>query len=44
MGKGFDYIAYDREVYDRELKNFLPDKMFDAHVHISTAGLESYGI
>lgn len=43
MGKGFDYIEYDREVYDRELKDFLPDKMFDAHVHVSTAGLERYG-
>ena len=34
---------YDRYVYEKELKDFLPDKMFDAHVHISTPGLESYG-
>ena len=34
---------YDRYVYDKQLKDFLPDKMFDAHVHISTSGLERYG-
>jgi len=34
---------YDRYIYERELKNFLPDKMFDAHVHISTVGLKPYG-
>ena len=43
MGKGFEYKACDRAFYDRELKDFLPDKMFDAHVHISTAGLSRYG-
>ncbi len=34
---------YDRLVYENELKNFLPDKMFDAHVHVSTTGLKPYG-
>ena len=29
MGKGFDYIEYDREVYDRELKDFLPQARRD---------------
>ena len=43
MQKGYEYRACDRELYDRELKNFLPDKMFDAHVHISTASLPKYG-
>lgn len=43
MGRGYEYTAYDREVYDRELKNFLPDKMFDAHIHISTSGMDPHG-
>ena len=43
MGKGFEYKACDRAFYDKHLKDFLPDKMFDAHVHISTAGLSRYG-
>ena len=43
MGKGFEYRACDRALYEKELKNFLPDRMFDAHVHISTAGLPAYG-
>ena len=43
MKRGFEYTAYDRQVYDRELKDFLPDKIFDAHVHISTDTLLSYG-
>jgi len=34
---------YDKYVYEKELKNFLPDKMFDAHVHISVPGLKAYG-
>ena len=28
---------------EKHLKDFLPDRMFDAHVHISTSGLKSYG-
>ncbi len=43
MGKGFEYKACDRAFYEKHLKDFLPDRMFDAHVHISTAGLKSYG-
>lgn len=43
MARGFEYTAYDREVYERELQSFLPDRMFDAHVHISTDGLKEYG-
>jgi len=41
--RGFEYTTYDREVYEKELKNFLPDKIFDAHVHITTESLKSYG-
>lgn len=26
--------AYDRQVYESELKDFLPDKMIDIHTHI----------
>lgn len=26
--------AYDRQVYETELRNFLPDKMIDIHTHI----------
>ncbi len=31
---GSDFQQSDREIYDREIKNFLPDKILDAHVHI----------
>lgn len=35
--KGFTGTnEYDRYVYDNELRDFLPDKILDAHVHIST--------
>ena len=43
MARGFQYTAYDRKVYEKELKDFLPNRIFDAHVHVSTAGLQSYG-
>lgn len=43
MGNGYEYNAYDRQVYDKELKDFLPDRMFDVHIHISTAGLTPHG-
>lgn len=29
-----DIRATDRQVYERELKGFLPPKIFDAHVHV----------
>jgi len=29
-----DYGEADRQVYDRELRDFLPSKIFDAHVHL----------
>jgi len=34
---------YDRLVYEKELESFLPDKMFDAHVHVSRSGLAPHG-
>ena len=33
----FKMNDYDRQVYDTELRDFLPDKIFDAHVHIATS-------
>ena len=38
-----DYRAYDREVYEKELKNFLPDRIIDLHTHVGKAGFESVG-
>lgn len=32
--KGFEYRECDRALYERELKDFLPDKIFDVHVHM----------
>ena len=29
-----DYDDYDRKIYENELKDFLPKKIFDAHVHL----------
>ena len=29
-----DFSEADRQIYDRELRGFLPAKMFDAHVHL----------
>ena len=43
MKRSFEYTAYDREVYERELASFLPDRIFDAHVHVSNSGIKSYG-
>lgn len=30
----FEVTAYDQEVYEKELKDFLPDKIFDIHTHV----------
>lgn len=30
----FEVTAYDREVWEKELKDFLPDKIFDIHAHV----------
>lgn len=45
MERDFEYIAYDREFFGKHLDSFLPDKIFDAHVHISTNIMKnSYGV
>ena len=30
----FEVTEYDRKVYEEQLKDFLPDKIFDVHVHV----------
>ena len=30
----FEVTAYDKKVYEEELKDFLPDKMLDIHTHV----------
>ncbi|MCI8852546.1 MAG: amidohydrolase family protein [Lachnospiraceae bacterium] len=30
----FEVTEYDREIYERELKDFLPEEMIDIHTHI----------
>lgn len=37
------YNDYDKYVYETELKNFLPDKFVDFHIHISEANKEIVG-
>lgn len=37
----FEVKDYDREVYEKELKDFLPDKMIDIHTHIWLQSLRS---
>ncbi|MBR2972645.1 MAG: amidohydrolase family protein [Clostridia bacterium] len=34
---------YDRLVYDKEFKNFLPDKMIDIHTHINKLSFDPWG-
>ncbi len=31
---GFEMTEYDKQVYEEELKDFLPDKMIDVHTHV----------
>ena len=30
----FEVKPYDREVYEKELKDFLPQKILDVHTHV----------
>ena len=30
----FEVTEYDKKVYEEQLKDFLPDKIFDVHVHV----------
>lgn len=34
MAMGITVTDYDREVYEKELRDFLPDKFIDCHIHI----------
>ncbi|MBQ7897173.1 MAG: amidohydrolase family protein [Clostridia bacterium] len=34
---------YDREVYEKELKDFLPDEFIDFHVHVFKSGYAPFG-
>ena len=35
---GFSARPVDREFFKRELDSFVPDKVFDAHAHVSLPG------
>ena len=35
---GIDVTPYDKKVWEEELRDFLPDKIFDAHMHIGEPG------
>ena len=34
---------FDREVYEKELKSFLPDEFIDFHVHVFKNNFERFG-
>ena len=36
---GVQATAYDKQVYEQELKEFLPENMIDMHVHLWTEGM-----
>ncbi len=38
---GFLIREEDREFFDRELKSFVPDRIFDAHAHLSAPGADN---
>lgn len=37
----FEVTPYDRKVYEEELKDFLPEKILDVHVHLWLDGLQA---
>ena len=37
------YTKYDKYVYEKELKDFLPHEFIDFHTHVDKKGLEPYG-
>lgn len=39
----FTLTDYDRQVYENELKNFLPDEFFDFHTHINRLSFGTWG-
>lgn len=40
---GVEVTDYDRKVWEEELRDFLPDKIIDCHVHLWTQGMEREG-
>jgi len=38
---GIEVTAYDRKVYEEQLRDFLPDKLVDVHVHLTTMDMKS---
>ena len=36
---GVNITDYDRKVYEEKLRDFLPDKMIDVHVHLWEPGM-----
>lgn len=32
--KPTDFSKHDQEIWDEELQDFIPDRVFDAHVHL----------
>ena len=30
----FEVTAYDKKIWEEELKDFLPEKMYDVHTHV----------
>lgn len=40
---GIDITDYDRKVYEQELRDFLPSKFIDAHVHMWEPGTRKIG-
>lgn len=39
----FTYTEYDKKVYETELKDFLPDKFIDCHVHVYPPNIAKTG-
>ncbi len=38
---GIEVTSYDRKVYEEQLRDFLPDKLVDVHVHLTTMDMKS---
>ena len=34
MIKNFDYYPEDRKIYEEEIRNFIPERIFDFHIHL----------
>ena len=40
---GINVTEYDKFIYEEYLRDFLPDRMIDIHVHIWKEGMERAG-